>query len=290
MKSRRFWHVNSPPEGMENTLWQGKNASEPKKLDMSLEDTWRYLKAFTDYLFQLSIINILGGMLGPDMDGTGLRYILDTVWLQCLKCSVTALANSHGNSESFIYMFRIDFPLANAGLCYAGLKFPEGFHRFIELIWPAPCCASQVVITLLDAGVAAVRREQPPPLCLAAQKGHHQANAAIKLWLKGCLSSWTYSKAIGFGGIFMHLLSTIYSPMNWNIWIYWNYAEGHLTNWISLYRDTNQQIEALGGSSGSPPDRYRWSIAWSELTATWTRLLGHPGKTCYSNPQKESKR
>jgi len=165
----RFWHVDSPPDGsnrqvqtcshftmtlrtedMENTLWQGKKDEKWFGIQETGHVTWRYLKAFTDYLFQLSIINILGGMLGPDMDGTGLRYILDTVWLQCLKCSVTALANSHGNSKSFIYMFRIDFPLANAGLCRSkisrGVPPIHWTHLTCAMLclaggsYPARCC------------------------------------------------------------------------------------------------------------------------------------------------------
>ena len=77
-------------------------------------------------------------------------------------------------------------------------------YVYIEVIWPANAKASawQVVITLLDAGVAAVPgREQPPPLCLAAQKGHHQARTgAIKLWVdvgRG-VSVQFYSDAILF--------------------------------------------------------------------------------------------
>eukprot|EP00438_Fugacium_kawagutii_P003119 Skav222834 [mRNA] locus=scaffold1338:115917:131271:- [translate_table: standard] len=73
--------------------------------------------------------------------------------------------------------------------CRTGHRDITGFllqaRANAERLWHgiATWCPSRneckVVITLLDAGVAAVGREQPPPLCLAAQKGHHQASCGV---------------------------------------------------------------------------------------------------------------
>ena len=109
--------------------------------------------------------------------------------------------------------------------------------------------SAQVVITLLDAGVAAVPgREQPPPLCLAAQKGHHQAikqrssyrgcrgvsqfmNIFESHWLWWHLST-IYSNLQPYELEYIHIYCIyIYTHIHIHTYIYWNYALWwHLTN------------------------------------------------------------